>query len=241
MVIKLKNEHKFIENENNFNKIICDLVDQENKYIITITSGPAKTEERFRESILRSLFLGQKGSYNILGVKVSFGLESNCAHFGKLARLRSVIFREYLHVFVHEMSHALTHRLLYQRESTIGIFDICEGITNSRNLPSLFLKWKDVMVSVAGPMGGIGVSFFELFAAVSLNNYLLLPICLVLGLGSVFHISLELKSAFTSCLNKDKNDFGCIANHGNAYLAFASALVVGEVVLCIFATIQFAA
>lgn len=208
-------------------------------------------------SFLKSALLGSEGSYNIFGIQAKFEKEvpsfypsSDLQGAGFVSKaatqcINSNVFRwltqGYAHTFIHEMSHALTFKLLTNQDATVRVFkSSCTGETDYpyslNNLPD----WKKNIIYIAGPMGDIAFSTCKLIAATALKNYLSWPIALALGSGAVIWISGELLYAYTSLLNKDAGDFGIIARSGNISLALASTTLVSQVALGVFAAIKFA-
>ncbi len=208
-------------------------------------------------SFLKSVLFGGEGTYNIFGTQVRFEKEapsyysfSNLQGAGLLSKaatqcINSNVFRwltqGYTHIFIHEMSHALTFKLLTNQDATVRVFkSSCTGETYYRISLNNFADWKKNIISIAGPMGDIAFSTCKLVAATALKSYLSWPIALALGSGAVIWISGELLYAYTSGLNKDAGDFGSIARSGNISLALFSTLLVSQVALGIFAAIKFA-
>lgn len=207
-------------------------------------------------SFLKSVFFGSEGSYNIFGIQANFKKEVpswypsiNLEGAGFISKtaikcINSNMFRwitqGYAHVFTHEMSHALTFKLFSGQDTTIEVFkSSCTGRTR---LPLATLPdWKNTIVIVAGPMGDIAFSTCKLVAATALKSYLSWPVALALGSGAVIWMSGELLYAYTSALNRDDGDFGCIASYGNTYLALASTALVSQCALGIFTAIKLAA
>jgi len=207
-------------------------------------------------SFLKAVFFGSEGSYRIFEIQVKFEKEEplfysstdlqGAGFISKAATqcINSNMFRwmtqGYAHVFAHEMSHALTFKLLSGQNTTIEIFK--SSCTGGNRLPlSALPDWKKTIVKVAGPMGDIAFSTCKLVAATAFKSYLSWPIALALGSGAVIWMSGELLYAYTSALKRDTGDFGCIASYGNTYLAVASTALVSQCALGIFAAIKLAA
>lgn len=209
-------------------------------------------------SFLKSVLLGDEGSYNIFGIQAKFKNElpshylpvslEGAGLISKMAFkcLNSNVFRwitqGYTHVFTHEMSHALACKLLTNQNSTVHVIkSICEGGILYPTELAYASDWKKTIVDVAGPLGDIAFSSCKLVAATALKNYLSWPIALALGSGSVIWISGELLYAYISASNRDAGDFGKIAHRGNTHLALASTALVSQAALGIFAAIKLAA
>ena len=134
-------------------------------------------------SFVSSALFGSEGSYNILGVDVKFkektpiemstemstldgaGLISTLAQ----AIIGSTIFRlasqGYLHVFVHEMGHALSFGLFKNQNTTVTIHqDTCTGVTDYPSTTGKIARWKNSVISAAGPMTNMAFSACKLVA-----------------------------------------------------------------------------
>jgi hypothetical protein len=205
-------------------------------------------------------FLGSEGSYNILGVPVEFQkdeMDNTCQDSGiegagvvsYLANkcLNSNAFRwitqGYTHLLAHEASHALAYKLI-SNENQIGIKifqNSCQASISYILTEEMEKSWKGTVVEAAGPMGDVAFSTCKLVAATALRNYITWPVSLALGGGALFWISGELLYAYSSASNRDGGDFGQIANRSKTHLAVASAALMGECALGIFAAYKLAA
>lgn len=207
-------------------------------------------------SFIKSVMFGSEGSYSFFGIQTTFE-KSTPADFSNDFRgaslisyaanvcINSQVFRYttqgYLHVFVHEMGHALSYKLLTGKNSIIRIFQkTCTGTTQHSIPLYRFPKWKVTIIGVTGPIGNIAFSTCKLLAAIAFKNFLTLPIAVTLGVGSVIWISGELLYAFTSAINKDSGDFHQISYMGKPYLALASAALISQAALSIFVAIKLA-
>ena len=206
-------------------------------------------------SFLKSVLFGADGSYNIFGTKVKFQNElpshltppslDGAGVISKLAFkcINSNAFRwitqGYTHVFVHEMSHAIAYKVLIGQNSEVDFFtSLCVGKNAPPPAAAYASDWEKTIIEVAGSMGDIAFCTCKLVAATALKSYLSWPIALALGSGAVIWMSGELLYAYTSALNRDAGDFGCIARRGNTHLALASTALVSQVALGIFAAIK---
>jgi hypothetical protein len=209
-------------------------------------------------SILKSVLFGYEGSYTILGSQVRFKKElpsyltpPSLEGAGVISRLALTclnnnafrwITQSYMHLFVHEMSHAITCKVLTGQNGNVDFFlDRNAGRTPYPQSFTNAVDWKKTVISIAGPMGNIAFSICKLVAATALKNYLAWPVRLALGGGAVFWISGELLYAYVSASNKDQGDFGSIACLGPTHLAIASIAIVSQCALGIFAAIRLAA
>ncbi len=198
---------------------------------------------------LQSVLFGSEGNYNILGVEVKFKktlYSYNLGGVGFLSKLATECINNtafqwltlgYMHVLVHEFSHGIAYKLFTDRIGIITIFtNNCSGqISNSYKKLD---DWQSSIVAVAGPVGDIAFSIFQLIAATRLKSYLSTPFALLLGGGAVFWISGELLYAFVSAKNKDSGDFGNIAKYSELYLMLASVTIISEVALGVFLAIN---
>lgn len=207
-------------------------------------------------SFLKSVLFGSEGSYNIFGIQANFKKEAppgypssileGAGFLSKMAVrcINSNVFRwisqGYAHVFVHEMSHALTLKLFSGQDSQVYVFkSSCTG--RGDGSLEILPDWKKTIVYVAGPMGDIAFSTCKLVAAMALKSYLSCPVALAIESGAVIWISGELLYAYTSALNKDAGDFCRIARQGNTHLALASTALASQCALGIFVAIKLAA
>lgn len=207
-------------------------------------------------SFIKSILFGCEGTYNIFGIKVNFekedpsdgpslegaGFISKASNKCINSNAFRLITQGYSHVFIHEMTHALTFKLLSNQNGLVTIFkDSCTGKTEFPFPLENLGNWRKTIVTIAGPMGNIAYSTCKLVAAMALKSYLSWPIALALGSGGVIWIAGELLYAYTSALNKDIGDFGNIARHSDTHLTLASTALVSQCALGIFAAIKFAA
>jgi hypothetical protein len=205
-------------------------------------------------SLINSLLFADKGSYNILGTKINFnedpqaksltGLE-NAGLISKLAIMciNSNLFRlasqGYTHVLVHEMGHALTYKLLVDKNHTpsITIFkDTCQGVTKfPRDDKTKISPLQQTMISVAGSMTNIAFSILKIIIANSLVSFISVPIALIIRVSSIIWISGELLYSFSSSISKNGfGDFNSIKNQGSLHLLAASVALIIECALGIF-------
>jgi hypothetical protein len=214
-------------------------------------------------SFLNSVIFGAEGSYNILGVDVTFE-KSNSPRYsfalstggsgvlsiftkslGYLADncLNSNVFRfvtqGYAHTFVHEMGHALACSLLTDQKPKVRIFtDLCVGATYIGNIGRLSPKISSI-IATSGPMADTAFSGCKLLAATALRSYLSTPIAVTIGAGAVVWMTGELFLAYISASNKDDGDFGKIAEHGSNHLILASTALIGQCALGVLAACKF--
>jgi hypothetical protein len=205
-------------------------------------------------SFVKSLFFGSEGSYNILGVPVTFqkGLPNELTYPSRSDLLSQIVRRcinneavriltfTYAHVFVHEMCHALTCKLLTSQAGTVVFsanpFCACSEYPDEFQNAS---PWKQTVIAVAGPMGGIAFSTCQLVAAIALKSYISWPIALVLSAGAVLRVAGELIQASTDACSGKHGDFGGIRYcRGKIHLALASLALVTQCALGVFAAIK---
>jgi hypothetical protein len=210
-------------------------------------------------SFLKSILLGYEGSYNILGIPVTFESQnppSNSNQEGISAQfikkcLSNNVFRwvtqAYTHTFVHEMAHALMsksfpRRNFFSQEPNTQVIPkvkvfitTCEGKTEE-SLTGL-IGWKKVLVCAAGPMVNIAFSSCKLVAAQILkSSYLTWPIAVALEGSAIIEISSELYYAYDSATKENDGDFGIIAREGSLFLGLASTALITECALGILAS-----
>lgn len=206
-------------------------------------------------SFLKSILLGSEGSYHLWGIQVNFEEEapsrisfSDLEGAGLVSKIAIQcinndhfrwITQGYAHVFVHEVSHAIISKLIYNNHPSIRVFkSSCTGMCTAFVPNAHHTEWKSTIFSLAGPAGNIAFCSCKLVAAAAFKSYLSWPIALALGSGAVIWASGELLYAYTSALKRDSGDFGSIARKGNAHLTFASVILVSQCALAIFAAIM---
>lgn len=207
-------------------------------------------------SIIKSLLLGNEGNYNILGVQVEFqkelpsylSLPSLDGHgvISKLAIkcLNSDIYRlfslAYVHMLVHEISHAIAYKLITKYKSSITLFTKrgCAQTTYPRKAFDC-QDWKITIIDAAGPLGDMAFSSCQFVAACALKKYISWPISLMLGGGAMLFMAGELFYAYSSASKRDNGDFGHIAKRSISHLAFASIALISSCALGIFGASKF--
>lgn len=120
-------------------------------------------------SIIKSLFFGSEGSFQVLGIPVDFQRElpsdrpllssENLALDYAIKCLKNRAFciatLGYAHVFVHEMGHALVGKFLLNQNSRVQIFTKdCVSLTASSGTAPL-PTWKKTVRFAAGPMANM--------------------------------------------------------------------------------------
>ncbi len=207
-------------------------------------------------SFLKSLLLGSSGSYNICGTIVNFEEQENrCLDVNKalsgaglistlaIKCINSTAFRlisqGYLHIFVHEMGHAISCKLLTKKDSTIKIFtNSCTGVNITPESFKNLSDWEQSVSDAAGPLANIAFSSLKLVAAAALKDYLTVPLSLVLGSGGVIWISGELLYAYICSSKENEGDFGRIAQRSGFHLSIASVAIVAQCALGLFTAIK---
>lgn len=212
-------------------------------------------------TLLKSLLFGYKGSYNIFDTRVRFENEiprhlnfpiKNKASdktnvVSKLVSnlLKSNTFhwitQSHLHIFAHEMGHAIACKVLTGLKSEITIIYQKGGITQPPPEIVDSPDWKQTIICVAGPMADGVVSTCKLVAATAFKSYLPWPITLVLGSSAVISMSAEILFAYASAYRKDCGDFGQIAKYGNTHLTLAGTVLIAQYALGVFLAIKLAA
>lgn len=202
-------------------------------------------------AIVKSVLFGSNGSYNILGMPITFkpgstGKISNEIFISRIARrilstqTGAVIMLQYAHMFVHELGHALACRLL---TGVIPKVNIYRPFGGSCNYPDRYYShsspWQKSVVNLAGPMAGVAFSTCQLVAGAALRYYITWPVAAVLIAGGVFGMTGELMSAYVSATSRKCADFGDIRDDGgNTHLALASLALVAQCALGVFAAIK---
>src|ERR1700722_8034318 len=189
-------------------------------------------------SFLKSILFGSEGSHNILGVKVNF-IESHSSSIELLQnRALNIITQAPAHILSHEMGHVFTIGAFLPRKAKEVkiVTHLLEGKTIYLN--SNTNKIVDSIISFSGPSANMVFSSCKLIGAVALRNYITTPVAITLGTGAVVWMANELLSAYAGASSKNDGDFGIIAKNGATHLAIASAALVGQVALGVFAAAQ---
>lgn len=206
-------------------------------------------------SFENSILFGSEGSYNIFGHHVIFKRDPpKNMHFvtldgaGIISDIAKICINSgafrlatlgYAHLFVHEMGHAMAAKHFTNEDSDIAIYT--GSGTASTFLPiglNNISAWKNSTVEAAGPVADVAFSSCVLAGAAAMKDYLPYPVALTLGAGAVFWISGELLYAFVSASKRDKGDFGQIAARNKKHLAVATAALVSQCTLGVFAAIE---
>lgn len=199
-------------------------------------------------AIVKSIFLGSFGSYNILGTPVVFENHppSESDHDKTQTAVSDIVNRcliaialVYPHMVAHELSHALTCRLLIGKVKKVSIHqDGCGRCCYPDDFKTAPL-WKKSIVLLAGPMGGIAFSTCQLVAAAALRYYISWPVALVLGAGAVVGMANELVASAASIVKENGSDIGRIRKyHGNLHLGLACAALIAQTAFGVFAAIK---
>lgn len=217
-------------------------------------------------SILKSMCFGCNGTYDILGIPISFedqDSSSNSNQEGMLTQYAKKHFNNsafrwitkaynwatqgYAHVLVHEMGHALTSRLFPRQNffshqpndqvtPKVKVFTTTCEGATTDAVLGL-IGWKKVLVCAAGPLANIAFSACKLVAVQTLKtNYFTWPIAAVLECGAIVEIGSELYYAYDSSSKEDDGDFGRIAREGNLFLCLASTALITECALGVVAS-----
>jgi hypothetical protein len=206
----------------------------------------------------KSILFCEPGSYSILGVNVRFenihqtafpsgsagvyvGKDENflLSAIKKAARecFTSYTFQclslGYLHIFVHEMGHALTNRLFSKsnKPPSIIISRAQGGVTSYARIEPDSPARRS-LISAAGSLTNMLFSGALLISAEAFRTFALIP-ALILGTGSFLWMTGELLYAQTSAKHLDGGDFGQIALESPLHLLAAQTALVGLYTLSI--------
>lgn len=200
-------------------------------------------------SLLNSLLFGSEGSYQIFDIPVKFhkkiSLSEKTDHISQLAikcgqsRAFCWCIQGYLHIFTHEMGHALAYKFFTEKKPKITILiHSCTGVSKYSEEIGSLPAWKQTVIDSAGPMAQMALSSCKLAGVILLKNYLPFPIRVLLGGGAAFCMSAELVKAAVSASLQDEDDFGLIAQRGKKHLGIASLALITECALGIFAAVK---
>jgi hypothetical protein len=180
---------------------------------------------------------------------------------GFVSTLANVCRRNYLfqiltttgvHIFAHEVGHALFAYLFTDRGSEIIIkFDQCAGVTITPFCTTKLANWKQTIIGMAGPMADVTLCALKLVAAYALkmlsssiapsSNVAAAGLSLTSGIlvfGACIWMLGELTYAFCGAVHSmrqddsgEEDDFRMIANRGKFHLAGASLALVTQCAL----------
>lgn len=199
-------------------------------------------------SIVSSLLWGSEGSYQVLNVPVSFEeidrslivTNSNLFVNSVGQCLNSQVFRfmtlSYTQIFVHEMGHAITSKILVDNEPEVTVATNLFGGGTSYKVSGN--SWRFSATNLAEPLASMIFSCCKLAAAVLVNKYVSRPAAYLLGTGAVIWMFGEFVYAFTSVARNDGGDFAHIANDGMSHLVVSMAILISTCALGIFASVR---
>ena len=209
-------------------------------------------------SLIRSVLFGDEGYYNIWGVPVIFkkrpqpvfgrmdfqGSIEGDSVISKIATqcINSHLFiwmtQGYLHLLTHEMSHALAYKFFLRENGEVQIIqDPCIGLhLFSPQVIQRAADWEKTMIDIAGSMGNVAFSLGKLALAIALKDRLPQPVSIALGGGAMMWIAGELFYSYLSVVEPQRDgDFSLIAKRNKMHLLLASAALITETSLGIFA------
>lgn len=163
------------------------------------------------------------------------------ANFCLRSKMFSLLTLGHLHTLVHEMGHAVAHRVLTKGKATINLStSSCYGSTalhhGTRPLTSIGATWIDL----SGPLADIIFSVVLIIGIFAITHYVPMSQGLSLGLRigigapAAFWIIGEFFYAGVSACKGDNGDFGNIARRGWHHLLISIAILVSICALCAF-------
>lgn len=208
-------------------------------------------------NFLSSICFGKLGNYRFLGIDVEFTSNAKVSfsfdgHIGlspirllgycATTCLNNKAFRllsfGYLHTFVHEMGHALAHKILGSQSVYIKVdVSSCCGCTGGNSANGS--KFREFIGVIAGPVTDMAFSSIQLVAAAALRSYVGAPVAGFVAGGAIMWMTGELFYAFYSTVNQDNGDFGRISRMGILPFAAATAALVGTFAFGIFQSLSF--
>lgn len=194
-------------------------------------------------AVIQSLVLGTSGSYEIAGIPVTFE-EYNKTKYpsrseaptidNSLISSFRVLNQSFVHIFVHEMGHALTARLLTDNRPHIHIFNNeYGGETRTYKSDS---QWKNSVAILGGPLLNMVFSCIKLAAAVLINKHISKGVSYYLGVNALDWMLVELSYTFRTGLGVAEGDFNFFDNP--IHLRIALLAMISTCALGIFASIK---
>lgn len=192
---------------------------------------------------MKSLLWGSKGAFRLFGHRLVFhGMEhrslkndggtgrlSNLAHWFKKIQFSRLTLAN-LHVTIHLFSQAVASKVLTGEHHKVDIFK--NGGTTRH--PTSPVVWKESVISAVGPLANMAFSSCLVTAATLFRNTLTLPVAIALGAGGSIWMAGELAYAVSST-KAGLGDFGDIAKNSAAHHALATAALIGQCALTLFA------
>jgi len=186
-------------------------------------------------SILKSVFFGSEGNYNVWGLDISF---KDFPPGDKPSRLISISDRVfgiasqvYLNTLVHEIGHAIAFRLSINRPSKINIYRDHTGFHSpSVRCPSEKI---DSIVRAAGPLTQTAFAGVVLTSSIALRSSFPL-LSMWCGCSAYYSIVEGFFNCIASAYHRDDGDFGILTKRSFTHLAAASALQIGLIALAHF-------
>ena len=198
-------------------------------------------------NLFRSLFLGAPGRYSLLGIPISFKRPSDVSQNSFLYKIvfGNVIFPfltgGYLHVAVHELGHALTHKLVGNEVLSMEIH-VKQGALYGGQVIPVVRNTSTIATTATcamGPIAGALLSGVQLASLAALKDRISIPVAAVLGVGPLLWMVGECHYALTSALAKDDGDYGLIAKiSGPRHLAVASVVLASTCALGILGAVK---
>lgn len=160
-----------------------------------------------------SIFFGTPGTYKIHNIEMTFTKEEldidvfKQTWFGRCVNLclGNSLFRfltfGYLHVFIHELGHALASLLQGHKHVKIKIStNTCKGVTEWQDFTKALIG-PEFFTSIAGPLAGMTLETIKLIGAIALGvllpSFIGLPLEIAIGAGSVIWLLGELSYALS--------------------------------------------
>lgn len=184
--------------------------------------------------------MGAQGSYNMAGIQVHFTKETphnievfDDSWFGRSISLLlgSSAFRfmtmGYLHVFIHEMGHALVAKMQDQTPKVKVYTKTCQGITETETRQDI----RGTLMTLAGPLTSVVFESIKLMSATAIATVIPGMVGMALGIGIGAGAAIwtfgELVYAFVG----SSGDWNDIAQIGWLHLAASLSALLGATLL----------
>lgn len=203
----------------------------------------------FFMALIQSILVGSEGNYSIFNTPVIFRPNADKNAFSEKflnsriakivnSKIGQISLFAYLHVFIHEMGHALARKMM-KSDARVTVFTNEVGGFTSFILPPSGgnVKAKNSFVSLAGALSSMIFSCNQLAIGILIGKHVFKPLGYALGINATIWIIGELIQTFSG-IGIEGADFSSIKKNGVDHLLICLSAVVSTCALGIFASIK---